>query len=128
MPSQVKSDVGTSVHCRCSRSQQSEISGVVFLQTKGKQFVLCLVVCGKAPGLAWETEAVAASMAKQFCSGTCGRGSLSVGSKISVPTEMVPEELSLPLQAWSSNWAEEHELSSDLFTLELLVVLLWRGC
>lgn len=97
MPFQLKSDVGTSVHCRRSRSQH-QITGVVFLQTKRENSLCCLVVCGRAPGLAWEAEAVTASMAKQFCSGTCGRGSLSVGSKIPVPTQVVPEELSLPLE------------------------------
>lgn len=69
---QLKSDVETSVHCRCSRSQQSEIVELFFCRQRGKHFVPCLAVCGRAPGLAWEAEAAAASRAKQFCSGAVG--------------------------------------------------------
>lgn len=124
MPFPLKSGVGTSVHCRCSRSQQSDISGVVFLQTEGKQFVPCLAVCGRAQRLAWEAEAVAASMAKLFCSGTCGRDNLSVLSKISVPTNTAPEELSLPLQKWSCSQTVGHGLRSVAFcfTIDCVIV------
>lgn len=125
MPSQLKSGVGTFVHCRCSRNQQSDICGVVFLQTKRENSLCPAWLCvGGHKG--WEAEAVAASMAKQFCSGTCGRGSLSVGSKISVPTNTAPEELSMPLQKWSCSQAAGHGLRSVAFCFTMLL-LLWRG-
>lgn len=95
---------------------------------EGKQFVLCLVVCGRAWRLPWEAEVVAASMAKKFCSGACGRGSLSVGAKYLFLQNLYQRSCfctSPEMELLTRQWSTAAQFSC--FSLYSCWLLLWKG-
>lgn len=121
MPFQLESDVGTSVRCRCSRSQH-QISGVVFLQTKRENSLCCLCVGGQQglPGklrqllLPWPSSSVQEPVGEAVC--------LQEAKYLFLPKWYQRSFLCL-----SRNGAANDSRTQLLFTLQLLVVLLWRG-